>query len=345
MKAKVSVLNEVRRCKLMLSFALTCAVGGMFSVARGEGPSQIKVSDYLPGAGSCVLDSIEELRVKVNMAKMSGAVVLAAATSADDVSVALNRGAVFLTGGQVSGSQFSGITATESTARGEDMTEAFPYRWLVEGPYFAYMGTGIPQVAGGLLKVNRDKIRANGGKAVDLVMLGDSISHFWPVNGPTSWATLDGNWSVFDFGGGSDRVQDTLYVAKWGYLDGYAAKHVSIMVGVNNLRDGATAEAIAGGISSLIGIVRTKQPNAKILLHAVLPYDAAGSTVRTKVAALNALLKPLADGTTVVWVDMTDDFINADGTFKSGMIRSDNIHPDEGGYAVWLGRLQQYLQQ
>lgn len=338
--------------KLILSFALTCAVCGAASSARcettgtaGRGEVRIKVSECRPTGKACVIDAVETLRQKVKKAKASGKAVLVASPAKDEVSVALNRGAVFLTGGTVAGERFSGITKTESTARGNDMTEAFPYRWLKEGPYFGYMNTGIPQVAGGLLKVNRDKIRANGGKAVDLVMLGDSISHFWPVNGPTSWATLDGSWSVFDFGGGSDRVQDTLYVAKWGYLDGYTARLVSIMVGVNNIRDNASSEAIASGISSLIGIVRAKQPGAKILLHAVLPYDAAGSAVRTKVAELNALLKPLADGATVVWVDMTDDFINADGTFKSGMIRSDSIHPDEGGYAVWLGRLQQYLQQ
>ena len=72
------------------------------------------------------------------------------------------------------------------------------------------------------------------GKTVDVVMLGDSIMHFWEWKHPQSWATFTAGRTVLNLGYGGDRTQNVIWRINHGELDGYDAKCVVLMIGTNN---------------------------------------------------------------------------------------------------------------
>ena len=59
------------------------------------------------------------------------------------------------------------------------------------------------------------------GKTVDLVLLGDSIMHFWEWKHPASWKKLTQGRTVLNLGYGGDRTQNVIWRVENGELDGY----------------------------------------------------------------------------------------------------------------------------
>ena len=67
------------------------------------------------------------------------------------------------------------------------------------------------------------------GKTVDVVMLGDSITHFWEWRHPESWAKFTKGRTVLNLGYGGDRTQNVLWRMEHGELDGYTARCVPVL--------------------------------------------------------------------------------------------------------------------
>ena len=74
------------------------------------------------------------------------------------------------------------------------------------------------------------------------------------------------------------------------------------MIGTNNGVN-EPAEETAAQIRACLRDIRERQPRAKILLCPILPRGTPDSVERGKNDAVNELLKPLADGKTIVWTD------------------------------------------
>ena len=72
------------------------------------------------------------------------------------------------------------------------------------------------------------------GRKVDLVLLGDSIMHFWQWKHPASWAKLTKGRTVLNLGYGGDCTHNVIWRVEHGELDGYDAKCVVLMIGTNN---------------------------------------------------------------------------------------------------------------
>ena len=56
-----------------------------------------------------------------------------------------------------------------------------------------------------------NEIEKARGKVVDLVLLGDSIMHFWEQRHPDSWKKLTENRTVLNLGYAGDRTQHVLW--------------------------------------------------------------------------------------------------------------------------------------
>ena len=107
-----------------------------------------------------------------------------------------------------------------------------------------------------------------------------------------------------------------------------------LMIGTNN-NYGDKPEDTARGIRTLLADIRAKQPQAKILLLPVFPRgERPDDAKRRNNAAVNALIKPYADGENSLWLDFTDRLVQADGTISKDLM-PDFLHPREAGYRIW----------
>ena len=129
-------------------------------------------------------------------------------------------------------------------------------------------------------------------------------------------------------------MQHNIWRVRNGELTGYRTKLVMLMIGTNN-NYGDKPEDTARGIRTLLADIRAKQPQAKILLLPVFPRgERPDDAKRRNNAAVNALIKPYADGENILWLDFTDKLVQGDGTISKDLM-PDFLHPREAGYRIW----------
>ena len=187
----------------------------------------------------------------------------------------------------------------------------------------------------------RNEIADNGGAEYDIVMVGDSITHRWERKGGEGrelFAKLKETYRILNLGYGGDRTQHVIWRMENGELEGYKAKLFTLMIGTNNSHHDKSVkpEEIAAGIKRVIGIIRAKHPESKIVLMPIFPCrEKPDDPIRVKNEAVNVLIKPFADGETVRWLDFNQMFFNAEGQLTREVM-NDLLHPNEKGYQIWL---------
>lgn len=189
------------------------------------------------------------------------------------------------------------------------------------------------------------QVQALRGKTVDLVLVGDSIMHFWEWKHPASWAKLTANRSVLNLGFGGDRTEHVLWRLEHGSLDGFTAKNIVLMIGTNNNTAKTTDPAnVAKGIEKIVSVIRAKQPDARLILHPIFPRGVSAASAKHASAkarndVTNALIADFArkDGK-IVWIDFNAQLVDASGWVPSE-IMADQIHPTDKGYDIWMAAL------
>ena len=190
--------------------------------------------------------------------------------------------------------------------------------------------------------------------AVDVLFLGDSITDGWrrpgPNGGKAVWDREIAPLRAANFGIGGDRTQHVLWRIEHGTLEGIRPRVVVLMIGTNNTgfeRDGTTprntpAETVAG-VQAIVGQLRRRLPEARVLLLAVFPRgERADHPQRLQVNEINRGLAPLADGRHVTFLDLNATFLAADGTLPAAVM-PDFLHPREEGYTRWAAALKEPL--
>lgn len=182
---------------------------------------------------------------------------------------------------------------------------------------------------------------AKEGKA-QLVFLGDSITAGWGGK-KEIWEKAFGKYVPANFGIGGDRTQHVLWRIQNGELENIKPKAVVIMIGTNNA--GAdTPEGIAKGITAIVETVRSKQPQAKILLLAVFPRGekASPNASRDKLKQVNATIAKLDDGKSIHFLDIGAKFLQPDGSLTRE-IMPDFLHLSAAGYQIWADAISAKL--
>ena len=187
------------------------------------------------------------------------------------------------------------------------------------------------------------------GKTVDLVLLGDSIMHFWEWKCPESWKKLTQGRTVLNLGYGGDRTQQVIWRIQHGELDGYAAKNIVLMIGTNNnSSDTTNPENVAKAIEKIVALVREKQPGAQLILHPIFPRGASAQSARHAAARArndktNELLKAFAAAhPEITWIDFNAKLVDETGWVPTAIMR-DEIHPTDAGYDLWMAALLPHL--
>lgn len=183
--------------------------------------------------------------------------------------------------------------------------------------------------------------RAKEGK-VDLLFLGDSITQGW--GGNPVWQKQYAPLNAANFGIGGDTTQNVLWRITNGELEGIAPKAVVLMIGTNNFGlHGDAPEAVVRGNAAILKTLRGALPKAKILLLGLFPRDEkAGTDFRNRIQKTNAGLAKLADGKSVVSMDIGAKFLQPDGSL-SKEIMPDFLHLSEKGYQIWADAIDPAL--
>ena len=196
---------------------------------------------------------------------------------------------------------------------------------------------------GDRLARNRDTIKASGG-AIDVVLAGDSITHFWEEAGKDVSDWLSGAYSILNCGYGGDQTQNVLWRFRNGELDGYAAKVVMLMIGTNNNGiSGNNPTNTADGVKACIAEIKERQPAAKIVLMGYLPRAVntadgdptadSGANARN-LETMAILREDLKNDAAIAIVDVYDSFLGGDGKIPKALME-DYIHPTADGYRIW----------
>lgn len=192
----------------------------------------------------------------------------------------------------------------------------------------------------------QELIRASGG-TFDIVMLGDSITHYWEIGEGQDESRdieiLERKYRILNCGFGGDRIENLLWRVENGELDGYRAKLITLMIGTNNYRD--TPTDIVLGVRKILDVIRRKQPDAKILLMGYLPCGKGrGGPLRALLDGVRPQLKELAkEDPRITWFDCSGRFLNPDGTIIEKLFDGEYLHPSTEGYRVWREELEPVL--
>ena len=175
---------------------------------------------------------------------------------------------------------------------------------------------------------------------VDLLMIGDSITHGWEGGGKKCWDKYYESRNAVNMGFGGDRTQHVLWRLEHGHLEGISPKLAVLMIGTNNSNgEDNTAEEIADGIIAICKTIRDKCPNTKILILAIFPRGPESSEQREKNDKASLLASKIADGKMIHYLDINDKFLTKDG-FLSKKIMPDYLHPNEEGYKIWAEAIE-----
>jgi lysophospholipase L1-like esterase len=186
---------------------------------------------------------------------------------------------------------------------------------------------------------------------IDLLFVGDSITHFWegtiyPTNsephgtvGQAVWDEYYSQRNAVNIGIGGDKIEHILWRLDHGNIDGISPKLIVLLAGTNNAKDNTAAE-IADGIVAIIDKLQLKLPDSKILLLSIFPRGEYPNDLRTILAnASQTAAARIADKDNVYYMDIAANFLSNDGILSPD-IMPDARHPNEQGYRIWAESIE-----
>ena len=183
---------------------------------------------------------------------------------------------------------------------------------------------------------------------VDVVMLGDSILHYWAgepkapiVRGQASWDELFHGKTVANLGCGWDRVENVLWRVNEGELTALQPKTVVLLIGTNNLEFNTDKE-IRQGIQAVCQAIHKVVPQCHVHVIGLLPRTLPEKLVSRPNEVNAQLHHHLSGKDNVHFHDLSEVFLDGEGNFHAKLF-SDGLHPNEEGYAHFAKALRQVI--
>lgn len=175
---------------------------------------------------------------------------------------------------------------------------------------------------------------AEGGH--DIVFIGDSIIQGFEGAGKAAWKSLTDGKKALNLGVSADRTQEVLWRLMNGELEGVDPELFVLMIGTNNTgHNQEPAENTADGVRLIVELLRDRSPEAQILLLSIFPRGEMPENPLRKINNdINLIIKDLADGENVHWMDMNGVFLDENGVLPKSVM-PDSLHPKEKGYSMW----------
>ena len=186
----------------------------------------------------------------------------------------------------------------------------------------------------------RKSIREKLGREIDIVLIGDSISHIWDSRCPSVIKDINRDFKFLNLGISGDTTHNVLWrIEKAGELDGFTAKCVMLHIGTNNPTEEGP-DGIAAGVKCVLDAIAKKQPGAKVILLPILPrreWD-QGTAPRPRPIheVANRMIRQFADGQRVFLLDIGREFL--DDQNDTRWVMNDRLHPETEGLKLWYAK-------
>ena len=168
-----------------------------------------------------------------------------------------------------------------------------------------------------------------------VVFLGDSITQGW---GGGLAAAFPG-MKVANRGISGDTTRGVLIRLQDDVLALDPAA-VVLLIGTNDLDEGATPEIIAGNLTLMLAAMKRHNPRMPIVLCLVFPSSESMRRPAEKIKAVNALyLAAVKNDPQVIPLDTWTLFADPNGNAIAAEF-PDLLHPNEAGYAKWAAALR-----
>lgn len=108
---------------------------------------------------------------------------------------------------------------------------------------------------------------------------------------------------------------------------------IQVMVGINDLRRGATDDQVLNNLRQIMRQLRHAHPHAQIFVQSILPTRLAAIPAR-RIWRINDRLAQITRQEGVDFVDLQQYFADASGSLRDDLT-TDGLHLNPQGYAMW----------
>ncbi|MEM6980206.1 MAG: sulfatase/phosphatase domain-containing protein [Planctomycetota bacterium] len=185
-----------------------------------------------------------------------------------------------------------------------------------------------------------------------LAFLGDSITQGWEGRGAEVWNDFYADRNAINLGISGDRTENVIWRIMPSSKRNQPKSPISavqpevlvLLIGTNNtghlMQD---PEEVSQGIKRILDILGEQMPETKVVLHAVFPRgETRFDLARLNNIAINDHIREFADGDRVIYLDIGDAFLEADGTISEDVM-PDRLHLSKKGYRRWADALEPTL--
>lgn len=168
-----------------------------------------------------------------------------------------------------------------------------------------------------------------------VVFLGDSITQGWGGGLGAAFPGL----KVANRGISGDTTRGVLIRLQEDVL-AVNPSAVVILIGTNDIEEGATPETIAGNMRFILNALKEHDPRMPIVLCEVFPSSAVKRRPKETITALNGLYRAMVKGDAqVTYLETWTLFADANGDAIAAEF-PDLLHLDEAAYAKWAAALR-----
>lgn len=182
---------------------------------------------------------------------------------------------------------------------------------------------------------------------VDLLFIGDSITHGFENGGKDVWAKYYAPRNAFNIGFSGDRTEQVIWRIQDGTVEGISPKLAVIMIGTNNTGHRKDKpEHTAAGIKKIVEELQSRLKNTKILLLAIFPRDEKpDGQYRVINTEINKLIAKMANEEKgIFFLDIGDKFLDDKGNLPKS-IMPDRLHPNAKGYQIWAEAMEPTIEK
>ncbi|HIK40477.1 GDSL-type esterase/lipase family protein [Thermoleptolyngbya sp. M55_K2018_002] len=158
------------------------------------------------------------------------------------------------------------------------------------------------------------------------VLVGDSISQWFPVE----QLSRDRFW--LNQGISGDTTAGVL--RRLSLFQDTRPADIHVMVGINDLRRGASNAEVLNNLSQIMQDLRQTHPQARIWIYSILPTRLPALPPE-RIFALNQNLEAIARQQQVAYVDLQRFFAEEPSGILRRDLTTDGIHLSRTGYALW----------